>query len=184
MKTTFILFALAIALTVGATDIVPNPAAPGNIGQSTNAFPNVYGTNVHAQTLTFGDGSTQTTAATAAAASYVTNFAFVDGKIYTNTSTAPIGVGVDVSLYIYSGGGNPMACEQLRIIGVTTNSVALDQGSIIFNGADRASFHLEGFVPANAAYCFTNASVFNPNDGNFSNATNGIFGGQILFLGR
>jgi hypothetical protein len=40
-----------------ATDIVPNPSSPGNLGQSTNAFPNIYGTNISAAGVFTGNGS-------------------------------------------------------------------------------------------------------------------------------
>lgn len=55
MKTPLILFSLIIALSATATDIVPNPASPGNIGQAGNGFPNVYATNLVGKHI--GDGS-------------------------------------------------------------------------------------------------------------------------------
>jgi len=64
MNSTFLLCSFCLALSAAATDFVPNPTAPGSLGQNTNAFTSLYATNVHAQVVTFGDGSTQTTAAT------------------------------------------------------------------------------------------------------------------------
>jgi len=43
-----------VGIARAAVDIVPNPAAPGNLGAATNAFPNIYGTNVHAGSINFG----------------------------------------------------------------------------------------------------------------------------------
>ena len=45
------LFAFACA----ATDIVPNPSAPGNLGSATNGFPNAYASNFFGRFI--GDGS-------------------------------------------------------------------------------------------------------------------------------
>jgi hypothetical protein len=38
---------LALCFVAGATDIVPNPASPGNLGTAANSFPEIYGTNLN-----------------------------------------------------------------------------------------------------------------------------------------
>ena len=41
-----------VCFVVYAVDIVPNPSSPGNLGSSTNRFPNVYATNIYGNVLT------------------------------------------------------------------------------------------------------------------------------------
>lgn len=57
MKSITLPILLFLALTCHATDIVPNPASPGNLGQTGNPFPNAYfGTGVVNQ-VNFPDGT-------------------------------------------------------------------------------------------------------------------------------
>ena len=59
MQIKFILFCLtAVVISVTATDIVPNPASPGNLGTAASAFPDAYATNFHGKFI--GDGSSLT----------------------------------------------------------------------------------------------------------------------------
>jgi len=59
MKKNLSLFFLFAVIIAHATDIVPNPADPGNLGSARNPFPNVYGSN-------FVGGGTNLTGITAA----------------------------------------------------------------------------------------------------------------------
>ena len=108
MKTIFKLSALAIfalmAFTVAAaTDIVPNPGAPGNLGQATNPFPagyigNVVSTNVSAQSIT-GAATNQFDASGAAAAVGTTSPVNM-----TNAANAFTGKIVDTSGSVVTNG--------------------------------------------------------------------------------
>lgn len=51
-----LLLAATIALSARATDIVPNPASPGNLGSATNPFVKIYGGAVTAGSVTVSNG--------------------------------------------------------------------------------------------------------------------------------
>ena len=48
MNTKILVALFLSAVTALATDITPNPSNPGNLGSATGAFPDIYGTNLHA----------------------------------------------------------------------------------------------------------------------------------------
>ena len=173
MKTKIIILCLSLACIASATDIVPNPSKPGNLGQPTNSFANIYGSNASLSVVTFSDGSRQATAGVTNTQSSVQISGTFTGYL-NGTAQNALTAGTVTGPIPMSQVSGPLALSQLPH-GVATNYDLADFGA--YGDARSVSYF---FAWSSTPFAYSPYGNFTTNDNgsycmiNFG-GTNGAF---------